>query len=201
MQKPDNYIDWIPDNSATLISAPDTLKKAAGWAPLEKPPSQFFNWFWNIAGRWVRYFDKSSLFYDVTIGAGVDCTHATIAAALADSGVTTNLRVLLRDAIVGGATATSLTKAGWKIDAAPGVTFTKGVATTGLSVAAANIEIRGLRFVGFSVALDKPIAFTAAGDYGRVLHCNFATGGDIEVDDSSVTAGKKPIVLGCITEI
>lgn len=199
MEKPDDYIDWLPDNDATKMVEPNDAKKAAAWGANEKPPYQFFNWFWNMVGRWIRYFDKSISVYDVTIGAGEDCTHATLAAALADSDVGTNVRVLLRDNITGGASATTLNKAGWKIDCRPGVTFTKGVATTGLSVAAANIEIRGLRFAGFSVSGDKAIAFTAAGDYGRVLFCNF-NAADTEVDDTSVTAGKKPVVLGSITE-
>ncbi len=198
MTKP-AYVDWIIDNDATKITTPDDVKKAAGWGALEKPPYQFFNWFWNITGRWLRYFETTTDQYDVVVGAGDDCTHATLEAAVADSAVGTNIRVLLREAITGGAAATSLTKAGWKIDCRPGVTFTKGVATTGLSIEAANIEVKGLRFAGFSTSGDKAIAFSAAGDYGRVLFCNF-NAADTEVDDASVTAGRKPIVLGSITE-
>ncbi len=198
MDKPD-FIDWIPDNDPTLLEEPTDPKKAAGWLALEKPPYQFFNWFWNLVSQWIRFFDTTTNQYDVVIGAGDDCTHATIAAAIADGDVGTNVRVLLRDAITGGASATSLTKAGWKIDCRPGVTFTKGVATTGLSIAAANVEVRGLRFAGFSTGGDKAITFTAAGDYGRVLFCNFSSC-DTEVDDASVTGGRKPIVLGSITE-
>ena len=204
MEKPSSYIDWTPNDSVDdaeprHVVEPSTEKKLAGWTADEEPPHQYFNWFWQRVGDWIRYFDKSVSPYDVTIGAGVDCTHATLEAAVADADVGTNIKVLLRDAIAGGAAAISLTKAGWKIYARPGVTLTKGTATTGLSIEAANIEMHGLRFSGFSTSGDKAVALTAAADYCRIMNCNFASC-DTEVDDSAVTAVKKPVVLGNITE-
>lgn len=201
MIKPTDRLDWMPgDVTPTTIIEPVTEKKVLGWAPREKPSYQFFNWAFQLIDVWQKFFEKTSSQYDVTVGAGSDCTHATLAAAIADGAVGTNIRVLLRDNIAGGALAISLTKAGWKIYARPGVTLAKGSATTGISAAAANIEINGLRFTGFTVSGDKAIAFTSAGDYGRVLNCNFLLA-DTEVDDTAVTAGKKPILMANHSEV
>lgn len=135
----------------------------------------------------------------VVVGAGAYCTHATLAAAVADAAVGTNVRVLLTDSQNIGATVT-LSKAGWQIEALPGVTYTKTGGVTGISCAANGIEIKGLRMAAWSTSGDKAISGTAAWTYGRVLFCNF-NNCDTEIDDSSTVAGKKPITLGNFTEV
>lgn len=139
--------------------------------------------------------------YDVVVGgAGVNgATHATLAAAVADAAVTTNKRVLLADSQAIAPVA--LTKAGWRIDALPGVTYTKGSGTTGLTMQAANLELRGLRMAGYTVAGNKAITSTAAWVYGRVYDCAFAVGTDTDIDDSAVPAGKKPFTEHNFAEI
>ncbi len=132
--------------------------------------------------------------YDVIVGAGVGCTHATFAAALADSALTTNVRVLLKDSATLAATI-AMSKAGWQVTAAPGVTYTAGVATTAITVTDANCTIQGLRFSGFTIG----IAFSTGGNYGRVLFCNFATT-TTDVDTTGVAAAFQPAIVGSIDE-
>lgn len=145
--------------------------------------------------KWLKFSAKQFNPYQATIGAGGNCTHATLALALADANVTTYSRILLRDNITGGASPLTLTKAGWQIDCAPGVTWAKGVATKALIFDAANISVQGLTFSGFSTGGDIAVQLSANGGYGRVQNCKFISC-DTEVDDSAVTAGQKPVVLG-----
>jgi hypothetical protein len=195
MAKPD-YVGWIPDNTTNIVEPPDG-KKDAGWAPVEKPPAQYFNWLFNLLSQWVNFTGPGAP--TVIVGSADYCTHATLAAAVADSGVGTNIRVLLTESANISSTI-SLTKAGWKIEALPGVTYTKSAVATGISVAAANIEISRLRMAAWSTGGDKAVAFAAGGTYGRVLYCNFSSC-DTEVDDSAVvTVSQKPVQVGNITE-
>ncbi len=136
---------------------------------------------------------------EVIVGAGIFCTHATLAAAVADSAVGTNVRVLLTDSQNITSTV-HLTKAGWRIEGLPGVTYTKSGTITGISCEAANIEIRNMRFAAWSSGGDKAISGTSAWQYGRVLFCNF-NNCDTEVDTASTTPGKMPTTLGNITEV
>lgn len=190
--------DSVDDAEPRKVIAPSSEKKLAGWQANERPPNQQFNWFHQIIGQWIRFFDKTANHFDVTVGAGADCTHATLAAAVADADVGTNITVLIRDS-ADIDTTIDLTKAGWKIYARPGVTYTKDGVTDCISIEAANIEIHGLRFAGFSTGGDKAIDMTVAADYCRIMSCNFSSC-DTEIDDTSVNAGKKPVLFGNITE-
>jgi hypothetical protein len=190
--RPTDHLNWVSSDDVTKIVAPTTGKQDAGWLADEKPSHQHFNWIMNRVDKWLRFFDKSG--FDAVVGAGSGCTHATLAAALADAALTTNVTVLLRDSQT-LATTIAMSKAGWRIKARPGVTLTAGVATTAIAVTAANCVIEGLRFSGFATA----VSFSAAADYGRVLNCNFATC-TTEVDDSSATAGRYPLQVGNLSE-
>lgn len=135
----------------------------------------------------------------VVVGTAPYCTHATLAAAVADSAVGTNVTVLLTES-ANVSSVINLTKAGWRIRALPGVTYTKsGSPTKCISCQAARIEIERLRISGFSTAGNVAVEFTAAGTYGRVLFSNFVNC-DTEVDDSAVAGGAKAVTLGNITE-
>ncbi len=190
------YPLWIPDNT-TGIGVPPGGKLAVGWLSAEKPPYQYMNWFFNIVSQWINRLGANA--YTVVVGSAAYCTHATLAAAIADSGVGTNINVLLTESASIG-TMITLTKAGWRITALPGVTYTKSGGTTCISVQAANVTITGLRFASYATGGDKAITGTSAWTYGRVLFCNFSAC-DTEVDDSSAPAGKKPVTLGNITEV
>lgn len=185
------YVGWIPDNT-TNIATPPGGKLTTGWLTNEKPPSQWFNWFFNLASQWINFCGPSAP--DVIVGSAAYCTHATLTAAVADSGVGSNINVLVTESLTLASTI-NLTKSGWKIFFAPGVTYTSGAATTGISMQAANIEVWRARFSGFTTA----ITCTSAWTYGRVLFTNFATC-TTEVDTASAQAGKLPTTLGNITE-
>ncbi len=109
--------------------------------------------------------------YDAVIGAGVGCTHATLAAALADSALTDNISVYLKDSFTLAATVASSTKAGWRIFGGPGATLTAGAGTVAFTITAAKWSIERIRFVGFATG----VLFNTGGDYGRVINCNFNT--------------------------
>ncbi len=191
-----SFIGWIPDNT-TGIDTPPGGKLAVGWLSAEKPPFQYMNWFFNLVSQWVDRLGPDAP--TVVVGSGANCTHATLAAAVADAGVGTNINVVLTESYSVASTIT-LTKAGWHIKALPGVTYTKSGTVTGISCQANDIVIEGLRFASWSSGGDKAVSGTSAWTYGRVLFCNFSNC-DTEVDDSSAPAGKKPVTLGNLTEI
>lgn len=190
-----SFIGWIPNNT-TGISTPPGGKLAVGWLSAEKPPFQYMNWFFNLVSQWVNRLGPNAP--TVVVGSAAYCTHATLAAAVADSGVGTNINVLLTENYSVTSTI-HLTKAGWHISAVPGITYTKSGTSTGISCEANDIQIIGLRFSSWSTGGDKAITCTSAWTYGRVLFCNFF-GCDTEVDDSSAQAGKLPVTLGNISE-
>ena len=83
--KPTDKPNWIPDD-ATGISEPLQSKQNVGWAADEKPPAEFFNWFWNVGSRLFDYIlgraDKYNIIIDSDVREG---DYDTIAAYLADS--------------------------------------------------------------------------------------------------------------------
>lgn len=133
---------------------------------------------------------------DVIVGSAPYCTHATLAAAVADSGTQVNSRVLLTESYTVPTTIT-LTKAGWRISAYPGVTYSNGAAGTGFNVQAANIEFSQLRLSGFTTGM----LYQAAAVYGRVWNCIFASNVATQINDSATPAGKAVTPIGNITEV
>ena len=82
-QRPSEKPDWIPDD-ATGISAPNGAKRAAGWL-IEKPPLQYFNWFWNIISQWMDFFGGQSQGWIVIDSDADEQDYATLAAYIADA--------------------------------------------------------------------------------------------------------------------
>lgn len=192
-----SYLGWIPNNT-TGIATPPGGKLAAGWLAAEKPPYQYMNWLFNLTSQWINRLGPQA--YTVVVGSGANCTHATLAAAVADSGVGSNIKVVLTESATVASTI-HLTKAGWKIEALPGVTYTKsGSAVSCFSCEADGVEIMRVRFAAWSTSGDKAITGTAAWTYGRVSFCNF-NACDTDVDDSATVAGKNPITLSNFTEV
>jgi|SRR6185437_3465046 len=192
MPKPSSYIGWIPTNDGTLINTPSSGKLASGWAAAEKPAFQYMNWFFNLVSQWINFAGPGAP--DVIVGAESYCTHATLAAAISDGAVGNNVNVLVVDSATINTTI-NLTKSGWKVFFAPGVTYTNGTAGTCLSCQATGIEIRKARFSGFTTAIGSNSSWT----YGRVVDCNFSTC-TTAIDDSSVAGGHKPVDIANISE-
>lgn len=58
--RPTNFPTWA--TGATGIAAtvePNGTEKANGWAVAQRPPAQYFNWFWNRVGQWLNYAHES----------------------------------------------------------------------------------------------------------------------------------------------
>ena len=119
--------------------------------------------------------------YDAVIGSLPYCTHATLAAAVADASLGAGSRVLIVSDATLNATVT-LNKANWLIEFAPGVSYTNGTAGTGLDIAAGGIRIRGGRFVGFTIAVNIGATF----QYNFITECRFNTcTAEVEEDDAT----------------
>lgn len=207
--KPSGHIGWGVGNPdpANRIVEPSSAKKQTGWNDDEQPPAPFFNWLFFRIHEWLTYFeertDTFAARYDVIIGdtaTDQSATHDTLAEAIADAAVPTDAWVLVKESQTIDTTI-SMTKARWRIDCKPGVVFTKGAVTTGISMEAEGIEWNGGRFVGFTTAGDKAIAMTVAGEYCKVIGTRFAASTDTEVDDALVPAGKSPVIAQTITEV
>lgn len=106
--------------------------------------------------------------YDVIIGAAAYATHATLAAAVADSGVGAGIKAILLDSF-SLATTVSMSKANWWVDARPGVVATNAGAGTGVIYAASGITFNGIRMKDFTLGFQT----NASGTYGRVNNVNF----------------------------
>jgi hypothetical protein len=57
MPKPSSVLSWNPPDGPTTVVEPSSLKKLLGWLSGERPPAQFFNWFWKKTSEWVDYLD------------------------------------------------------------------------------------------------------------------------------------------------
>jgi hypothetical protein len=87
--------------------------------------------------------------FDFIVGTAVYATHSTLAAAIAAASAGSRILVTANETI--NATV-SITLANIEIVFMPGVTFTQGSATTGISIGASGCKIRNGRFSGFTTA-------------------------------------------------
>jgi len=83
-QKPSNTPDWIPDDTSGII-IPGTSKQSAGWFKEERPPYQFFNWFWNIVSQFIHYFSGEAEYNIIIDTDANEGDYSTLAAYIADS--------------------------------------------------------------------------------------------------------------------
>lgn len=79
MAKPTTKPGWNPADPLDIV-VPSGSKKNTGFSPNEKPPSQYFNWFWKLVSDWIDYLDTWLGGY-TTIGPSGD--YATINLAIA----------------------------------------------------------------------------------------------------------------------
>lgn len=91
MAKPTTKIAWTPTGAAVVD--PGGAKKAAGWAPEEKPPAEWFNWLFLHISNWIDYLDVlAGQAFTWTVrhafNAGIDVT-ATNAPAVTGTAVST----------------------------------------------------------------------------------------------------------------
>lgn len=122
----------------------------------------FSNGAWNSLGGFTGY--------SAIVGSASFCTHATLAAALADTAVLAGSKILVTASQTINTTI-SITKANLAIDFLPGIAFTNGTAGTGITVGAGGTRIKGGRFVGFTTAISISSTF----QYNFVTECRFNT--------------------------
>lgn len=95
--------DWIPDDTSGIV-VPGTSKQTAGWFKEERPPYQFFNWFFNIVSQFIDYFSGEAEF-NVIIDSDTDeGDYTTLAAYIADSPAAGDRVFLKVDEEITGAT-------------------------------------------------------------------------------------------------
>lgn len=204
--KPTAKTNWGVGNGdfANRVVEPSSAKKIAAWLDNERPPAPIMNWLFWITDQWVDYFesvtDESETRYDAIIGAGPAATHATLQDAVDDGALGSNQWVRVDDDYAITAPIT-LTKAGWRIDFRPGVTYSKSGSATGIQIGAAGVMLNYPRLTGFTTGGDKAIEQLAAAEYCHVNFARFGASTDTEVDQTAVPAGKKGPIVGSITEV
>lgn len=131
--------------------------------------------------------------YSAIVGSAPYCTHADLAAALADAAVTAGSKILVVSNQTINTSAISIAKANLQIEFMPGVTFTNGSAGTGLAIAAGGVRIKGGRFSGFTIAISIGATF----QFNFITECRFVSCASevVEVDSAPVN-----VVANNITE-
>ena len=56
----EGHVEWITDDDTDKYIAPSATKKLQGWIKEEKPPFQYFNWFWRLVDRWLQWAEAQS---------------------------------------------------------------------------------------------------------------------------------------------
>ena len=100
----DGHINWISDDDPLKFSAPSAAKRLQGWIASEKPPFQYFNWYWRLVDRWLKWADAQSdeniaaIAAEATARADADAAHANATDVHGATNVATAERIILRDA-------------------------------------------------------------------------------------------------------
>lgn len=203
--KPTSQIDWVPGEDVGKVTDPGAAKKALGWLLDERPPFTFMNWLFARIGNWQLYFESvtdevfaKTLEYDAVVGAAAGATHATLQAAITAASSGWKILVLDDETIN---TRITVNVSDIEIELKKGVTFTKGTDTVCFETSSARVKITGGRFVGFTTGGDIVYKLLAGADYCQIRDSIFVVSTANEFDDSAVTAGKIPDILGTITEV
>lgn len=56
----EGHVEWIADDDTDKYIAPSAAKKLQGWIKEEKPPFQYFNWFFRLVDRWLQWAEARS---------------------------------------------------------------------------------------------------------------------------------------------
>lgn len=187
MAKPTRKPNWTYTN-APARAEPTNQKKVDGWGADERPPFQFFNWlFYNIS-EWIDYLDVTTTAqnqeYDAIVGdVGTDpaATHSTLVAALAAVNPKSKILVKL-DYVVPA--VIQIAKNDVHIVFRPGITYSKGAATSALQISADRVMIEGGRFTGFNSGGDSGILIDSGADYANIFRNYFYDNTDDVVDNS-----------------
>ena len=89
------------------IQVPDIPKKSAGWG-IEKPPCEYFNWFWVLTSDWIDYLDAYANLVQTTADMNISITDETSfnkAIALLDVITNNNYTISITSSFGGGSLA------------------------------------------------------------------------------------------------
>ena len=67
MAKPTNTPDWASTTGGSQVE-PSGAKKILGFTDQEKPPFQYFNWFWALISEWITYLNGQFTVSETTTG-------------------------------------------------------------------------------------------------------------------------------------
>lgn len=189
MAKPTSKPDWTVGNVdfATVTQEPTALKKQAGWLPNEKPPREFMNWLFYNLHEWIEYFEvetdtliASAKPFDFIVGSGTGMT-ADLATAVSSANAGDRILVTENDSID---SVVQVNKA-LEIYFQPGVTYSKGAATSALEISADGVVIRQGRFTGFNGGSDVAIQILNTASHVMIRDCRFASNTE-SIDDQGI---------------
>lgn len=122
-------------------------------------------------------------------------THTTLAAALSDANVVDGDEIIQETSETVNTTISFSKRV--RVKCKPGVTFTKGSATTGLSFASGSSQsvLENARFAGFTTGGDKPVDI-ATGVYIKLLFPTFASGQVADIVDADLNS----VIIGQVDE-
>lgn len=202
--KPTSRPLWTYGNASpgAVRTEPTGGRKLSGWGPSERPSHQEFNWLlYNMGYEWLTYLEAAT---DQTLGLlGVTdayvglvgnplATYTDINVALA--AVNPGARIQILDSLA-IATTVQVTKANVEIVMKPGVTLSKGGATTCLQISASGVRIKGGRIAGFNAGGDIGVLIDSGSNYSLIGEIRFS-GNTQDISDLNNTGAS----YGLITE-
>jgi len=95
--------NWIPDDTSNII-VPSGSKQTTGWLKSERPPFEFFNWFFNLVSQFIDYFSGEAEFNIIIDSDTDEGDYTTLAAYIADSPAAGDRVFLKVDEEITGAT-------------------------------------------------------------------------------------------------
>lgn len=122
--------------------------------------------------------------FSYVVGTGQSATHRTMADLVA-AGISGGSSVLITTNETVDSTI-AWTVSDTRLQFAKGVTFTKGTAASGMTIAATGVDVAGGRWVGFSGGSDVAIGFTSAAQLCSVSHARFSNCTNEIVDLSTI---------------
>jgi hypothetical protein len=194
MPKPSTKPDWT-DGSLTKVEEPSSGKKLLGWQLSERPSFKFMNWLFYNVDQWIDYFEEVTDTYASVYQAVVSPGGLTLQQAHDLAAVVSGSRIYVKAGTYTVNAQINFSKSGIRVDCAPGASFVKGSASTGLRITGDDNVFDGLRFSSFSGGGDQAIEVAAGGDRNRILNTNFASC-TTEIND--LASGT--VEIGSITE-
>lgn len=139
--KPTILTNLWASSGLQAVTTPTSGKQLAGWAPGEKPPNGFLNWFFNAVTLWVAFLNDAPAFVPTTTNAnGLSATgNGTGSGASFTGGSTNGLGVVGIGSGTGAGVRGTGGATGGGVVGIGGATSGTGVAGTGTAAGATGI--------------------------------------------------------------